>query len=66
MKVVPISPRKFDAITEFMLREGIPLTLKNYLDLAYFRPVRLRDLDAEALAAVPQWLLLRKYRRDVD
>lgn len=63
MKVVPISNRKFDAITEFMLREGIPLTLRNYLDLAYWRRVRLSELGPEEIAEIPRWLLPKKPRR---
>ena len=38
---VPTSRRKFDAITEFTLREGIPITLRNWLQLNYWRDATL-------------------------
>ena len=64
MKVQPISPRKFDATTEFMLREGIPITLRNWLELNYWRRVKLSELDAEAIAEIPSYYLPWRYRRD--
>lgn len=40
-----------DVIVELMKREGIPLTLENYLIIAY--PDQEPDLDAELLSMIP-------------
>lgn len=65
MKVTLISPHKFDAITEWMLRQGIPITLRNWLKLAYWRCVRLSDLGPEEIAEIPSYYLPRKYQWDL-
>jgi hypothetical protein len=51
-KFNPISPDKFDPLTEWMWREGVPLTLSNWLKVAHWKRVRLPDLDAESIPSL--------------
>jgi hypothetical protein len=57
-----IPPRKLDPICEWLIKNDIPLTLRNWLEVNYWGDVRLSDLDAEAIAEIPDNLLPNKYR----
>lgn len=59
-----ISNRKLDPVSEWLVKNNFPLTLKNWLELNYWRDVRLSELDAEAMAEIPNFLLPKKYRRE--
>ena len=54
--------RKLDRISELLSKNEIPLTLRNWLEMNYWGDVRLSDLDAEAIAGIPDYLLPNKYR----
>jgi hypothetical protein len=64
--VVPITKHKFDAVTEWLLKEGVPITLRNWLEVSYWERVRLCDLGPEQIAEIAEYLKPKKYRRDVD
>ena len=57
-----VRPRKLDRISEWLIKNDIPLTLRNWLEMNYWGDVRLSDLGAEALAEIPDYLLPNKYR----
>ena len=52
-----------DPITNWLIANNFPVTLRNWLDIAYWRRVKLSELDAEAIAEIPNFLLPKKYRR---
>jgi hypothetical protein len=54
--------RKLDPISELLIKNDIPLTLRNWLEMNYRGDVRLSDLDAEAIAEIPAFLLRNEYR----
>jgi hypothetical protein len=43
-----------DAVLAKMIQERIPLTLENYVQLAYFGSKTVDDLEAEELAELPE------------
>lgn len=53
-----------DGITQWMLKNNIPFTLRNYLTIAYWKRVRLTDLGPEEITQIPARLLPKKYRRN--
>jgi hypothetical protein len=47
-----------DHVLLFMLKNGIELTLENYVALNWIGDKTIQDLDAEELAAIPEEILL--------
>jgi hypothetical protein len=62
MPVSRFPHRKFDATSEWMLANGIPLNLKNWLEINYWHDVKLSELDAEVIAEIPDYLLPKEHR----
>ena len=57
-----IPQRKLDPTSEWLIKNDIPLTLRNWLEMSYWGDVRLSDLDAEAISEIPDYLLSNKHR----
>lgn len=58
MKVITVMP-----VSKWLVKNGFPLTLRNWLELNYWKRVRLSELSAEAIAEIPNYPLPKKYRR---
>ena len=48
-------PRVLDSISEWMIKNGIPLTRQNYIEFNWWN-MKEADLDAESLASIPAYL----------
>ena len=49
-----------DPITNWLIANNFPVASRKWLDIAYWRSVKLSELDAEAIAEIPNFLLPRK------
>ena len=48
-------PRVIDSISEWMVKNEIPLTRQNYIECSWWNMTEA-DLDAESLASIPDYL----------
>jgi len=48
-------PRVIDSISEWMIKNEIPLTRQNYIECSWWNMTEA-DLDAESLASIPDYL----------
>jgi hypothetical protein len=57
-----ITTDKLDPVSQWLVKNNFPLTLANWLEINYWRKVKLSELDADSLAEIPDYLLPKKYR----
>jgi hypothetical protein len=57
-----IPQHMLDSTSDWLIKNDIPLTIRNWLEMNYWGDVCLSDLSAEAIAEIPAFLLSNKCR----